>query len=355
MKSALTIIAGPTALRHLQRNGLQADDIKVVVAASGGPKWFILKALDQYLFGEFFKDRQKTLHTLGSSAGAWQMACFAQKDPVAAVQRLADFYSQETYSEKPGPQEVTDKARILVKRFLGENGAAEIAGNPVIQTHILTNRCIGLVGRESRGLQLTGLVLAATANLISRKTLRLFFERLVMHAGEQSFFRFNDHPTQTARLTPTNVEDALMASGSIPLVLSGVTAIEGAPPGMYRDGGIVDYHFDVPFLAPQEGLVIYPHFSHTVTPGWFDKILKYRKVNPRHYDNVVLLTPSRELVSQLPYGKISDRKDFQHLDAVTRLKYWNTVIHEGERIAQALAELVHNGRGMDSIQAFPAV
>ena len=74
-KSTLRVLAGATAFEHLQQHGLRQQDIHLVLGASGGPKWFCLFGLDQYLFGEFFKDRSTPLSLVGSSAGAWRFAC----------------------------------------------------------------------------------------------------------------------------------------------------------------------------------------------------------------------------------------------------------------------------------------
>ena len=353
MASPLRIIAGPKARARLQAQGFQQELFQVLMAASGGPKWFILYGLDCYLFGEFFKHRQQPIHTLGSSAGAWQMSCFGQKDPVAAITRLAQHYSTETYSEKPDVEEITHKARLMVEHMLGATGVAEIVANPVVNTHILADRCRGPVALENRWLQMLGLGLAAGANALSRKTLSVFFERVIFHSGSRSFFAFQDQATRVTPLTEANVTDALMASGAIPLVLKGVSNIDSAPAGVYRDGGIVDYHFDLPLQTDPEALVLYPHFSQKVLPGWFDKMLSYRKVDPRNYDNVVMLTPSPELVSQLPYQKISDRNDFKHLDDSTRLGYWQKVLDSSQRLAEDLDALVHHGTGLDDIYPFP--
>lgn len=74
-------------------------------------------------------------------------------------------------------------------------------------------------------------------------------------------------------MTPGNLKPALQASGSIPYLMNGVQQIPGAPKGVYRDGGPVDYHLDVPFGLDGSGIVLYPHFSQRIIPGWFDKHL----------------------------------------------------------------------------------
>ena len=83
--------------------------------------------------------------------------------------------------------------------------------------------------------------------------------------------------------------------------MQGIKNITGTPPGMYRDGGIIDYHFDL--NIHNDGLILYPHFNNKPKAGWFDKSLK-RGITPKNYDKVVMITPSAEFVAPLPYGKI---------------------------------------------------
>ena len=89
--SSLSIYAGPTALQQIRREGLKADQFKVLVGASGGPKWFVLYGLDRYLFGEFCQRREQQLITLGSSAGAWRLCCLAYWQEVPKL--IADVFA----------------------------------------------------------------------------------------------------------------------------------------------------------------------------------------------------------------------------------------------------------------------
>ena len=52
---------------------------------------------------------------------------------------------------------------------------------------------------------------------------------------------------QRIPLDARNDEDALLASGTIPLVCAPVRDIAGAPPGNYWDGALVDYHLMLPY------------------------------------------------------------------------------------------------------------
>ena len=153
---------------------------------------------------------------------------------------------------------------------------------------------------------------------------------------------WNDLPTRFVGLDERNFAPALLATGSIPMVLEGVKDIPGAPPGTYRDGGITDYHFDVD-LSKVNGIVMYPHFHHEVIPGWFDKRLRRRRTTGKQWPNVLFIAPSEAFVNALPYGKIPDRTDFQKLPVKERIAYWQTAIKAGQQMAEELQELIESG------------
>lgn len=351
--SSLTIFAGPHALQRLRSEGLNPDQFKVMLGASGGPKWFVLFGLDRYLFGEFFANRERELITLGSSAGAWRMCCLATADPVAAIERLAKRYSEEQYAEQPTTDEITEKAEQMLAQTLGPDGVKEIVENEIFRTHIIADRARGIGSSRVKQLRMLQLLSSAVLNTASRKTLSLFFERNIFsNMGELSPFKStNDLATAHVALGEENLIDAMMASGSIPFVLNGVRDIPRAKRGMYWDGGITDYHFDFPFHAGDD-LVLYPHFSSTVIPGWFDKRVPWRRVDLKNFENVVLVVPSKEFVAELPFGKIPDRTDFETLDYSSRVAYWATVLEKSKRLADDFAALVESGAGIDDVQPF---
>lgn len=340
MNRMLDIYAGPAAYNLIKEQGLTPDIFDFMLGASGGPKWFTLAGLDKVIFPYFFRGRKKPLNIIGSSAGAFRFACFAQQDPLAAINRLAERYSTTVYSERPTAKEITQKGIALLDYVLGDNGAHEIVTNDVIHAHFVVARCKGLTRFEPKLLQLMGLLGSASANAINRRTLGRFYERMVF-SHPLSQLTISDHynlPTRTVDLSQANLFKALMASGSIPVVLEGVTDIDGAPKGVYRDGGIVDYHFDLGY-GPEAGLVLYPHFYSKAIPGWFDKSLTYRKPKSQSFDKVVMLVPSNEFVSKLPYSKIPDRKDFETMTAEQRIPYWQTVISQSDALGEAFHEL----------------
>jgi hypothetical protein len=350
MSSSLTLLAGPDALRLIRERGLRADDVDVIPGASGGPKWLVLAGLDRVLFGEFLRERTRPLHLIGSSIGSWRLACLALKDPLAALERFAASYVEQSYPPRPPPTLVSTTSQRILDDILGPDAEEQILGHPWARLHVLAIRGRGLLSSEQRHLLTLGLALSAMTNLVSRRTLGLHLERVLFHtAGDTSPFRgLADLPSVHLPLTRENLRPALLASASIPLVISGVR-MEGARPGVYRDGGVSDYHLDLEF-GPGEGLVLYPHFYPYVVPGWFDKALRWRRARALNFRRAVLIAPSPEFIARLPNGKIPDRDDFVRMPDAERKRAWRQVLAEGERMGDELRELLVRGQVADALR-----
>lgn len=340
----LRFLAGTDAYQTLMEQGLKPDHFTQLLAASGGPKWLGIAGLDKYLFGEFFKQRQTPLYTLGASSGAWRLACLAQADPLAAYQRLEQLYIGQRYETRPSREEVSRQVRGIVSGILGSSGTEEILKQPHIRSHIVVCRARHLNGAGSKLALAAGLGITAMTNLVSRRTLGWHFERLVFASAIEGspFAQLKDLPGDSALLSSDNIQAVLLATGSIPLLLSPVTEISGVTNGHFYDGGITDYHFDLP-LSQAPGLTLYPHFYPHMAPGWFDKSLPWRRAK-RRYHNALLLAPTEEFVASLPYGKIPDRKDFETLDSASRIQYWRRAADISNRLADEFAEVFLGGK-----------
>lgn len=341
LADCLSVRAGPAARAHLEKNGFDPADVRMMVGASGGAKWLVLAGLDRALLREVVPRFTAPVHLLGSSIGSWRFSCYAQSDPLAALGRFERAYLTQTYSEKPDRDEITRVSRGILEDVVGARGAAEIVANPVFRTHIMVNRARHLSASEHPLPLAAGLTAAMVANRVSRRALGAFFVRTLVHdpRDRPPFFDVDDLPIEHVALSADNVLPAVMASGAIPFILSGVRPLPGARPGTYRDGGITDYHFDVP-LSCETGITLYPHFYEHLVPGWFDKGRRTRKPRSEYLDRVVLLAPSPSFVARLPGGRIPDRHDFRRLDEAKRLANWRRVVAETERLGDAFLELV---------------
>jgi hypothetical protein len=350
---ALILRAGPRAWQTIREQGIHPESFSHLGAAAGGPKWLILNRLDRALFGEWFKSRTQPLIAVGSSIGSWRMACAAQCDPVAAIERFEAAYVEQRYGPRPGADEVSREAERILKLLLGDGGADEILAHPWLRLNIVTARARAWTG-GSGARQKAGLLGALAANSLHRRALGPFFERCVLHhpAVPAVSLHADGFRTDAVPLSRENLVPALMASASIPMVMTPVRDIPGAPPGTYLDGGMIDYHMDLPlrFGMEPEGLLFLPHFGARVTPGWLDKFLPWRK--PRNLDHTLLIAPSREFIERLPQKRIPDRHDFYRYAGRDdeRIRDWKACVAAGQQLADEWLELVTTGRGVERIE-----
>lgn len=342
MQSPLQVLAGPDALAELREHSLRPERVRAIVGASGGPKWLLLYGLDRVLFPWLAAGARAPVHALGSSIGTWRFACLLAKDPVAALDRFATAYVEQRYRKKPTPAEVSREGDRILDCLLGDDGFAPHLSHGLFRLHVVTARFRHLGAAEGK-LSWVGFGLAALANAVHRRALAGAIERVVFDAdGDPGpFAPWRSLPTRHVPLTLDNMRPALMASAAIPGVMSGVRNPPGAPAGVYRDGGVADYHFGLEIDA-RDGLTLYPHFYPYLVPGWFDKSIPWRRT--RGLRRVVVLTASPSYVASLPNGRIPDRRDFSVMTDDERMQSWRRAIDMGKRLGEAFGELLAKGK-----------
>ena len=354
--SALTIHAGPKALAHIREHGLRAQDIAIIPAAAGGPKGLIFQKLDQWLFGEWLPSAPRERTLIGASIGAWRMAAACHPDPAAAFELLGDVYCEQRYPHRPSAQYVSDACAAILAAFI-EGNESEICSHLHYRLHILAARGRGLLKAPQRNISLTtGFGLAVLGNFASRSQLASHLSRVIIGDQRDPAFwlkaKFDAFDTRFAPLSSANLASALLASGTLPFTMQPVRDIPDAPTGTYWDGGLIDYHLALPYSriagSPEGGLVLYPHFTDQIVPGWLDKSLPWRRANfgrNRDWlDNVVMIAPSRAFLQTLSRSKLPDRQDFLHYGSNNgfRILNWKLAIGEGARLRDALAGFVEN-------------
>jgi hypothetical protein len=345
MTSPITIRLGRRARQRIAGQGLSARDIAIIPAAAGGPKGLILHGIDCWLFGDFLPSMPRPRQLVGASIGAWRMAAGAFDDPVAAQRRLVGLYVGQQYPARVDAAYVSRTCRALLDALLDGRGH-EVLGRDDYRLALLTARGAGRLAPASGWSETAGFLHAALNNLVGRRRLAASLERVIFHNGATAakdnwlaapFDTFAQH--QVA-LDAGNLRDALLASGSIPLVLEPVRDIAGAPAGAYWDGGLIDYHLHLPYQRDPD-LVLYPHFADHIVPGWLDKSMPWRRARAGHpaLENMILVAPSPAFLARLPNGKLPDRRDFKAYgkDNGGRQRDWRRAIGESERMAEALA------------------
>lgn len=353
-QSVLTVRAGPRAAARIRAEGLQAAMVEILPGAAGGPKGLGISGLDRAVFGEWLPRAPRVRHLIGASIGAWRFAAACCADPMKALAEFARLYTEQSYPPRPSRRFVSDAAREML-RALFAGREAEILSSAWNRLHILTVRGRWPLTRDSSLHTPLGFALAAFANAIGRRHLARFIDRTVfldardrppfMAVGELNPaaagppLRFDAFHTHVVPLDAGNLAQALLASASIPMVLEGVPDIPRAPTGVYWDGGIADYHLHLPYHRAA-GLVLYPHFTDRIVPGWLDKGMPWRRAKGEWLDNVIVVSPAPEYLSSLPGGKLPDRKDFARYagDDAGRMAAWRRAIAESERLGEAFLE-----------------
>jgi len=356
MSAMLSFMAGPRALEIIRNEGLKPDRVSVMAGAAGGPKWLVLGGMDRYLAGEFFKNRKKPLHLLGSSIGTWRFAAIAQKNPVAAIDAFEKAYMKQSYSPVPTADEVTGESLKILDAYLPDSRKSQILDHPYYRLCILAVKSRHLLAIESRPAIAAGMVAATITNMVSRRSMGLHFERALFYDPRDiaPFHGMMGFPIHRVQLTGANLKAAILASGSIPMVMKGVSGIPGAPDGVYRDGGMIDSHPDIAFDADADHIVLYPHYTDSIIPGWLDKHVPWHHAHRKNMDNVLIVCPSKEFIAGLPYGKIPDRNDFMKFKGrdSERLVYWNKAIKGGNILGEELHEAVASGRIRSMVSAY---
>ncbi|MFW6335078.1 MAG: patatin-like phospholipase family protein, partial [Desulfosalsimonas sp.] len=161
-------------------------------------------------------------------------------------------------------------------------------------------------------------------------------------------YNITGFPINRAALDRKNIKPALLASGAVPLLMSGIRNIAGAPPGTYRDGGLIDYHLNIDLFEnsrQERGIVLFPHYTEKIIPGWLDKHLLWKRTDFSALENTLMIAPSREFTRSLPCGKIPDRHDFYRFAGrdKQRMQYWQTVVERSRELAADFAEAVESG------------
>lgn len=343
-KGALTFKAGASAMALIRKEGFHAGQVGTIAGASGGAKWLVLSQVDRVIARQLLPQFPGPVHLIGTSIGAWRFACYAQNDPVAAIERFEKAYLEQRYSENPDSREITSLSQAILDEIVGAQGVAEILDHPTLRLHVLAVRARSIAASERRPVLAAALIVAAAGNMISRRTLGMLFSRSLFYDPRTlpPFFRLPGLPIERTELTRENLLPSVMATGAIPLVLEGVRDIAGAPPGMYRDGGIIDYHLDFPTSSAGK-ITLFPHFFDRLVPGWFDKRLSWRRHRASSVDNTVLICPSAQFVARLPNGKIPDRTDFRTMSPKRRRRAWRSAVAACEELACDLESVLQGG------------
>ncbi|MBW2940560.1 hypothetical protein [Zhongshania aquimaris] len=343
----LRILAGQTAFDHIRQHGLQQSDVSAIFGASGAAKWLAIYGLDRAIFSEWLTDVDHPIDVFGTSIGAFKLAAACRRDAAAALDNLATAYIEQSYPHGITADYIDQETKKILDLVLGGGGSEEILSHPQFRYHCGTVLARGLLGRDTVSSQKIAMVKAFLLSGLGRNANIGAMERVIFSdVRANGAVRASDrYVTHYAPLSPQNLHRAVQASGSIPVIMAGVSDIAGGPLGTHRDGGLLDYHPLPGSLWQGGGIVLYPHFYTEAIAGWFDKYFSWRKTPASQLDKAVLLAPSEEFIASTDLGRIPDRRDFlrmQHDDA-KRKRLWQDSATRSLELGEEFLQLVQSG------------
>ncbi|MBB3167610.1 patatin-like phospholipase family protein [Simiduia aestuariiviva] len=341
------LLAGPSAYRHILQNGLSPQDIRSVFGASGAAKWLTIYGLDRAIFEQWLPAAEQQIHLFGTSIGAWKLAAAGQSQPGWALNELAEGYIEQNYADGITQPVVHRELMKILNRFLMQPQVDDLLSQSRFNYHCGVARCHGALSQDTAWPLLRGMSSAFVRNLRGRQRLNGQFERVIFADPRRapSVASADGISTEVLSLSSSNLRDAVIASGSIPYVMAAKTAIAQVPPGVYRDGGLVDYHPVPANFWREPGLILYPHFYRWLLPGWYDKYLPSRRASAAALDNVIMVAPTPAYVASLPAGRIPDRKDFQRFkdNDAERVRRWRIVKEQSLQLGEAFMQVAQRG------------
>lgn len=347
MKRYVEYKAGPEILPSLRDEGLDPCRIGVFAGPAGGPKWFVSVGFDRALMETGFLQRaEHRVLLVGSSAGGWRCLAMASAEPLAAYENLRIAYSRNVFTRYDTPVTVSAALRSNVDAFISDHGERAILENNSFDVAIHAVRARGLAASSSQAIEGSAIVVAGLMNAVTPRAMDLFYERVVFYAGSAVPRFLGRFRGRGVRLTERNLRPAALATGSLPYIVAGVRNIPDAPPGVYRDGGLIDYQFNQDYCPGSGRMTLFFHYQERIVPGWFDKKLTWRRPPDGSLNRVLHVYPSRAFVDMLPDGRLPDRDDFITFvdDPAERIRRWDKVAELSTAIGEQFFEDVESGR-----------
>jgi hypothetical protein len=351
----LCIRAGKRALEMIRDGGFRFDRVTTYVGPAVGPRWLVASGFDlTFLRSGKLGSTSRPVLLAGSSAGAWRFAAWLQPEPEKSYLRLLDAYIGIPYDRRSTPAGLKKALQEVINAYLEDDAISFALAHDHYRLAITTARSKNLTASETPWIQKSGLALCHILNRLDRKHLFHFFDRVVFYSGPlpPPFCLRPGISGKAVPLNEFNFKHAVLASGAIPLVVEGVTDIYGAPRGVYRDGGIIDYHLDHNYAMKEEDVTLLFHHENRIVPGWLDKGIKGRRPAAEDLDNLLMIYPSPQLVETFPGGKLPDRDDFLTFidDAAGRILNWRKIVEICSPLGEEFAEQVLSGKILETVE-----
>lgn len=350
---SIRIKAGKRLCSIIRDGGFSLDSVSTYFAPAVGPRWLIAGGFDLTLMQNGILGRSGPVLLIGSSAGAFRLAAWLQPEAEKSYLALREAYINLTFKNGDAPSTVLKSLGKVINSYLEDDALPFALANKKYRLAIIATRARHLVASEVGWVQRFGLWLCFLLNAVHRSRLRDFFERVVFYSGAKPpyFCLRGDFHGRYIPLSEINFKHAVLASASIPLLVAGVRDIYGAPKGVYRDGGLADYHV-AQHYAPEESVTLFFHHQERIIPCWLDKRLPSRRPPDEALENVLMVLPTARFVEKLPGGRVPEREDFVTFidEPEARIRNWRRAVELSAPLGEEFLELVESGKIKDAVE-----
>lgn len=350
----IRVKAGKRAYDLIRSGGFTLDRVATYFGPAGGPRWLAASGFDLTLLREGLLGRRQPVWLVGASAGAWRFAAWLQPEPEKSYRALMEAYIGAMYGRKDTPATILDSLRAIIDSYIDDDALSFALACKPYRLAILVARAKHLTASEPLWLQKLGFILGFAVNALHPALIHRFAERIVFYYGAQppDFSLRKGFHGRYFPLSEINFKSAVIASGAIPIAVAGVRDIFGAPDGVYRDGGLIDYHINQDYRTRSGGVTLFFHHQERIIPGWMDKGLRKRRPPADFLDSVLMVYPSESFVESLPGGRIPDRGDFETFidDPATRIANWRRTIELSAPLGDEFLEMIASGRLQDAVE-----
>ncbi|MBW2544499.1 MAG: patatin-like phospholipase family protein [Deltaproteobacteria bacterium] len=350
----ICVSAGKNVYEIIQDSGFDFDSVATYVGAASGPRWLVASGFDLSLLKSGVLGNKRPTVLAGSSAGAMRFSAWMQPEPEKSYEKLIEAYIAMNFTRKDTPETILQSIRNLIDFYIDDDALSFALTNRKYRLAITTVRAKRLAASNVRWLQGLALGTGFVCNALNRRMIHRFFQRVVFHNSPiLPYFCLNhDFRGQTIPLNEANFKHALLASSAVPLAAAGVRDIYGAPGGMYRDGGLTDYHLNQKYSGGKGAITLMFNHQKRIIPTWMDKRLPSRQPPREYLEDVLMVHPSDDFIRKLPYNRVPDRGDFKRYadNPSKRIRGWKRAVVVSEHLGEQFLELVENGRLRDVVE-----
>ncbi|KAI9095562.1 hypothetical protein DFS34DRAFT_183042 [Phlyctochytrium arcticum] len=340
---------------HQQLHQKDLDYFRIFVAPASGPSGLVTTG---------FEARLKALHTkgqlngpkwlVGSSTGAMRFLALIGSiafPEINLTEELMRHYCWMMYKDGDTPRALRPMMEQLYKIVAPENLIQGILDHPEFRVAIVVSNLRSMYQNlpdwALRGLFVT----YALGNLVSDSVLPTLCERIVFYSGDEipTFMANGAGGVENVRfvkLTTDNIYQVLHGTTCIPFVQERCEYIHSAGHGLYVDGALTDYMFNVKLTEPSDrALLLSDQPTPQVFPTALDAYFRWRSTPPASLHHVSVLHVSGNFAAKMIDGQLPRLRDWfeKHYIAQPdlRRRKWQDAYHlSQETWPNKLSELI---------------